>query len=104
MKTLALAEGVATTVAAQTAVSGATLNRTPFLAGRTCVASIDPQGVTGTPTFNVQGSVDGTTYVDLLTSTSLGRKDGNVTLYPYMRFNVTAAGTGGTVSAYLQAE
>jgi hypothetical protein len=101
MKNVALAESVsATAVAAQTAVS-IPFKTTPFLVGRDVVAAIDPAGVTGSPTFKIQGSVDGTTYTDLLTSTGLGRKEGTIKTYPYMRFNVTAAGTAGVVSASL---
>lgn len=97
MKTLILAEGVTSAAAAQAAVEPLA---TPFLAGRDVVAEILPQGVTGTPTFKIQGSDDNTTWVDLLTSTSLGAKKGNVILRRYMRFNTTVAGTGGAVSAY----
>lgn len=100
MKTLILAEGVsASAAAAQAAVEPLA---TPFLAGRDVVAEILPQDVTGTPTFKIQGSDDNSVWVDLLTSTSLAPKKGNIKLRPYMRFNVTAAGTAGNVSAYCE--
>lgn len=97
MKTLILAQGVsATAVANQTAVQ---LLATPFLAGRDVVSTIDPSGVTGTPTFKVQGSDDNTTWVDLHTSTSLGQSNANIKLRPYMRFGVTVVGGAGVVTA-----
>lgn len=101
MKVLALAEGVATTVAAQAAVR---LRATPFLAGRDVVATITYHDTTGTPNGRIQGSDDGTTWVNLLTSTVLGTKKGTINMREYMRFNQTAAGTGGVVSAYIEAD
>lgn len=101
MKTLALAEGVsATAAAAQAAVRSRV---TPFLAGRDVVATIAFSDATGTPTGKIQGSDDGTTWVDLMTSTVLGTKKATVKAREYMRFNVTAAGTAGVASAYIEA-
>lgn len=98
MKTLILATGVnAAAVANQTAVQPLA---TPFLAGRDVVSVIDPSGVTGTPTFKVQGSDDNSVWVDLHTSTSLGQSVANIKLRPYMRFVVTVAGAAGVVSAH----
>jgi hypothetical protein len=99
MKTLVLAEGVASTVAAQ---AGVALVATPFLAGRDVVGCIDLTGVTGSPVAKIQGSDDVafTTPVDLMTSSILGLKKGNFKLMKYMRFNITTAGTGGVASAY----
>lgn len=105
MKTIALAEGVsATAVANQTALSGANFTKTPFLAGRECIAAIDTAGVTGTPNARIQGSEDGTTYVDLLVNTTLGRKEATVKIYPFMRFGVFTAGGAGVYSAHLNAD
>lgn len=98
MKTLILAEGVGFAAAAQAAVE--TL-ATPFLSGRDVVAEILPSGLTGTPTLKIQGAdLAAGPWVDLLTSTSLAAKKGNIKLRKFMRFNVTAAGTAGSVSAY----
>lgn len=99
MRTLILAQGVsATAVANQSAV---TLVATPFLAGRDVVSVIDGSGVTGTPTFVVQGSDDNSTWVTLHTSTSLGHHVANIKLRQYMRFGVTVVGTAGIVSSHL---
>lgn len=98
MKTLILGQGVsAAAVAAQTAVQPLA---TPFLAGRDVVSTIDASGATGTPTIKVQGSDDNSTWVDLHTSTTLGHHVANIKLRPYMRLNVTVAGTAGVVSAH----
>lgn len=97
MKMLTLADGVsATAVAAQTSKRSRT---TPFLTGRKGVATISFTGATGTPTGKIQGSHDDSTWVDLLVNSTLGEKRAEITLYEYMRFNQTAAGTAGTVSA-----
>lgn len=100
MKMLTLADGVATTVAAQDSVRSRT---TPFMTGRSGVATIAYAGTTGTPTGKIQGSHDDSTWVDLLVNDTVGVKSGEITLYEYMRFNQTAAGTGGEVSAYVVA-
>lgn len=98
MKTLVLAEGVSSAaVANQAAVQPLA---TPFLAGRDVVGVIDLTGTTGTPTAKIQGSDDNSVWVDLMTSTVLGHKEGNFKLKQYMRFAVTVAGTGGVASAY----
>lgn len=98
MKTLVLAEGVSSaSVAAQSAVQ---LVATPFLSGRDVVGVIDLTGTTGSPVAKIQGSDDGTTWVDLMTSSVLGHREGNFKLRQFMRFNVTTAGTGGVASAY----
>lgn len=98
MKTLSLGDSVsATAVAAQTAVVPLA---TPFLAGRDVVGHINMNGVTGTPTIKIQGSDDNSTWVDLMTNTTLTDKQGNFKLKPYMRLNVTVVGGAGTVSAY----
>jgi hypothetical protein len=98
MKTLILADGVnAGTVANQSAVQPLA---TPFLAGRDVVAVLDFQGTTGTPVGKIQGSDDNTNWVDLATSSTLGHREFNIKLRPYMRAAVTTAGTGGVLSAY----
>ena len=98
MKTLVLAEGVAGgTVAAQSAVQ---VLATPFLAGRDVVGVIDFTGTTGSPVGKIQGSDDNSTWVDLMTSSVLGQRQGNFKLRQYMRFNITTGGTGGVASAY----
>lgn len=99
MKVIVLADNVsATAVANQTAVQ---LLATPFLAGRDVVATIDPNAVTGTPNFRIQGSDDNTTWVDLATSTSLGEKVFNIKCRPYMRFGVFTVGGAGIVTAHI---
>jgi hypothetical protein len=100
MKTLILGEGVdATAVAAQTAVHP---TATPFLGGRDVVCDVQLTGVTGAPTIKVQGSSDNSAWTDLISHTVLYSKKYNIKAYPYMRLNVTVAGTAGTVSAYCQ--
>lgn len=98
MKTLILGDNVsATAVAAQSAVQPLA---TPFLAGRDVIGRIVMNGVTGTPTVKIQGSDDNSTWVDLMTNTTLVDKAANIKLRPYMRLNVTVVGGAGTVSAY----
>lgn len=105
MKTLSLAANVsATAVANQASPAASNFTKTPFLAGREAVVSIDPIGATGTPTFKVQGSDDNSTWVDLHTSTLLGRSVATITLRPFNRFAVTVAASAGTVSATLLAD
>lgn len=100
MKTLVLGENVsATAVANQSAVQPLA---TPFLAGRDVIAKLVNNGVTGTPTVKIQGSDDNSTWVDLLTNTTLISKEGNIKMRPYMRLAVTVVGSAGTVSAYLE--
>jgi hypothetical protein len=91
-----------TAVAAQTAVA---LTGTPFAPGFNGVIVYSMTGATGTPTVKVQGSADGTTWVDLLTVSAITAflKLSEVTLYAQMRLNVTVVGTAGTVSAYILA-
>lgn len=101
MKTLELGAGVSLTAAAAQAAVRSRV--TPFLAGREVVATINMAGATGTPTVLIQGSDDGTTWTTLLSSTVLGLKKSTIKTREYMRVNVTAAGTAGNVSAYLDA-
>ena len=96
-----LGEAVAlNAVAAQTAVA---MNATPFSPGFNGVVVFSMTGATGTPTVKVQGSADGTTWVDLLTVSAITAflKLAEVTIYAQMRLNVTVVGTAGTVSAYV---
>jgi hypothetical protein len=100
-----LGEAVSLTAAA--AQAGVAMSATPFDNGFNAVLTVHLAGATGTPTVKVQGSVDAafTAPVDLLTVTSITGliKMTEVTLYQYMRLNVTAVGTAGTCSAYLTA-
>ncbi|KZC17021.1 hypothetical protein RHOFW510R12_01490 [Rhodanobacter sp. FW510-R12] len=92
-----------TSAVAQTAVA---MNATPFAPNFNGIVTVHLAGATGTPTVKVQGSSDGgTTWVDLVTVTAitgLVKKD-EVTIYALMRLNVSAVGTAGTCSAYLEA-
>jgi hypothetical protein len=101
MKVQSLGEAVnLASVANQTAVNFGL--KTPFLAGRKVLATIDyAPDATAAGTSKIQGSEDGTTYVDLLTSTTLSPKKAMVTCYQYMRYAVTIAGTGAA-SAHLE--
>ncbi len=100
MKTLVLGSGVSlAAAAAQAAVRPKT---TPFLPGTNTTIILDTEGGTGAFTAKVQGSDDGVAYTDLLTVTTQGPAVlQDVTVQAWMRLNVTAAGTAGTVSAYL---
>lgn len=98
-----LGEDVALTGdAAQTAV---TCDETPFAPGFNGIVTVSLAGPTGTPTVLIEGSDDGTTYTTLLTITDITQLlvKAEVTIYAYMRLNVTEVGTAGTVTAYLEA-
>lgn len=100
-----LGEAVVLTAAA--AQAGVAMDATPFSPGFNAIVNIQLAGATGTPTVKVQGSTDAafTAPVDLVTVTAITGliKSAEVTLYAYMRLNVTAVGTAGTVSAYITA-
>jgi hypothetical protein len=101
-KLLVLAAAVAANaVAAQTAVA---TNVTPFSRGFNARCNINLTGVTGTPTLKVQTSPDGTTWNDALVLNVITRQgfQGELTLDNYARFNVTGAGSAGTVDCYLE--
>lgn len=101
MKLLSLAAGVsASAVAAQ---AGVACNKTPFLAGRDVVVNVSfGPGTTGAPVVKIQGSVDNVTYVDLAVSAGLANLRQSVPCYPYMRANMTTAGTAGLYSAAIE--
>lgn len=103
MKKTLLADGVS--AAATAAQTGVACNKTPLMAGRDVVATISfGPGTTGSPVVKIQGSVDAafTTPVDLLTSSGLNSKSGTVICMPYMRANVTTAGSAGLYSASIE--
>jgi hypothetical protein len=100
MKALILATNVsAAAAAAQTAVQA---TATPFLSGRDVICHIEKTGVTGTPTIKVQGSDDGTTYTDLVSSTTLTNVVSNIKCMRYNRVNVTVAGSAGTINVWFE--
>ncbi len=100
MNTLPLGSAVSlAAVAAQTPVQPTT---TPFLPGESCTVIIDTDSGAGAFSASVQYSDDGVTYTNIATVTAQGPihlQDASV--HAYMRLNVTAAGSAGTVSAYL---
>lgn len=101
-KLLQLGAGVSlTAAAAQTAVLS---DDTPFSPGFNAVATISLTGATGTPTVKIQGSDDNSTFTDLMTVSAITSNvvKAEVTIKKYMRLNVTAVGTAGTVSAWLE--
>lgn len=104
MKLKILGEAVSLTSAvAQTAVA---MDGAPFTPNFNAVVTVHLAAATGTPSVKVQGSNDGgTTWVDLLTVTAITGlvKKADITLYKQMRLNVSAVGTAGTCSAYLEA-
>lgn len=102
-KLITLGAAVAATgVAAQTGVS---TQAAPLARGFNAVAHINLTGVTGTPTIKIQTSPDNTTWTDA-TSVAVITRQGfkaEITLDKYARLNVTAAGSAGTIDAYLTA-
>lgn len=105
MKITTLGQGVSlTAAAAQTAVQ---MNTTPFLNGRELGLMTSAAGATGTPTVKVQGSEDNSTWTDIATfalADITAARMQTITASRYMRLNVTAVGTAGTVNAYLFSE
>lgn len=95
MKTLGEALGAAGAAAAQT------MNETPFLPGRGCVACIEVSA-NFNGTIAVEGSDDGTTYTALasVAGTNQPNKKARVAVKKYMRANMTAW-TAGTANAYV---
>lgn len=78
---------------------------TPFLPSRECVAEIILTGATTTAEVKIQGSLDNSSWTDLLTANVASPvKKLTVTVYPYMRVNRTVVGGAGTGAAYLLAD
>ncbi len=98
----------ATLTAAQSATgTGAAPNdlRLPMdFAGARLAWQTITTGVTGTPTFALQGSLDGTNWFTLDTSTAIAGELRIVLCQGIMalRFNVTVVGTAGTVTALVR--
>lgn len=59
--------------------------------------------VTGTATLKLEGSVDGTNWVDLATGLSASGKTANTEPWPFVRANVTGY-TSGAVSCWVAEE
>lgn len=99
--------GAAVALTAAVAQTGVAMNATPFSPGFNAIATINLTGATGTPTVKVQGSTDAafTTPVDLMTVAAITATTvkAEVVLMAYMRLNVTAVGTAGTASAWIEA-
>lgn len=98
-----LGAGVALTAAA--AQAAVFCDDTPFSPGFNAVATISLTGATGAPTVKIQGSDDNVTFTDLVTVSAITANvvKAEVTIQKWMRLNVTAVGTAGTVSAWLEA-
>ncbi|GAB2619905.1 hypothetical protein [Novilysobacter erysipheiresistens] len=96
------AGAVLTSAVAQTGVE---MDGSPFSRGFNAIATINLTGATGTPTVLIEGSDDDTTYTTLMTVSAITASmvKAEVTLQPYMRVRVSAVGTAGTVSAWLEA-
>jgi hypothetical protein len=101
-KAIDLANNVAATAGDKSSVNVGKV--TPFLPGRKVQAHIQTEGASGTaPVYAIDGSEDDTTFVELGTSIVVGHSVIEVPAYPYMRLSVTtAAGTAGTISAWLE--
>lgn len=103
MQARTLASGVSLTSAA--AQASVTNDTTPYIRNRAVVARVILNGNTGTPTVKIQQSDDGSTWTDdiIVTSASAPVVEAQLTLKKYTRANVTATGSAGTFSAYLEA-
>lgn len=97
--------GAAVSAAAAAAQTGVSTQATPFAPGFNAIANINLTGVTGTPTIKIQTSPDNSTWTDAATLSVITRTGYQVeiTLDKYARLNVTAAGSAGTIDAYLEA-
>lgn len=97
--------GAAVSAAAAAAQAGVETQDTPFAPGFNAILNINLTGVTGTPTIVVQTSPDNATWTTVATLNVLTRSGfmAEVTLDKFARLNVTAAGTAGTIDAYLEA-
>ena len=108
MKIQALGSAVdSTAVAAQTAVNLITAKKTPLMPGRkvNIIGLVNTAPATTAGVAKIQGSDDGTTYVDLVSITTNAGLVAEVTLYNYMRLNVTTAwSAAGTINAYIAAD
>jgi len=99
MQTKVIGEAINLTVAA--AGTAVTLNGTPFMQNREATVVISTSGLAGA-TLRIQTSEDNSTWTDLVTVNSQGPvKMAQFRVTPYIRYNVTTAGTGGTANVYL---
>lgn len=99
---ITLGEGVSLTSAAAQAAQAT--DDTPFARGFDAICTIVLTGATGTPTVKIQTSPDGSTWSDAVTLSSIANSSvkREIALDKYARLNVTAAGSAGVVSAYLE--
>lgn len=97
--------GAAVSAAAAAAQASQATDETPFAQGFNAIAEIVLTGVTGAPTIKIQTSDDDAAWTDVLTVSALTRNvvKAEVALKKHVRLNVTAAGTAGTVDAYIHA-
>lgn len=97
--------GAAVSLTAAAAQTGVAMDETPFAPGFNAIATISLTGATGTPTVLIQGSDDNSTWTTLVTVAAITANvvKAEVTLQAYMRVNVSAVGTAGTASAWLEA-
>lgn len=95
--------GAAISAAAVAAQAAQETNKTPFSPGFNAIAEIVLTGVTGAASVAIETSDDNVTWTAVLTVAALTRNvvKAEITLKSYARLNVTAAGTAGTVDAYI---
>lgn len=99
-----LGENIALTAAAAQAAVQVT-GTTPFLERKRGVLTAQTVGLTGAATFKVQSSDDNVAWTDeIVIAADAPVKKVEVSVRQYYRTNVTAAGTAGVGSAYLEAD